>query len=114
MDGVPSLFPLDLVRTRYQGSKELTNAWSVISVTHVIGDNDYTIRCQLGMEPDSALLRRPANKVDSFMWDAHEALGSDRWYSSPVQRPTSKVQPGTFSMAAAPTAWRWTAESVMI
>lgn len=111
MDGIPSLHPLDLIRTASQDERSVSLVWSVLSVKHVIKRNDYTVVCDLGEETANRadLLQRRVNEVIPFYRLHRQALGGTEWYTTPVLRIRDTVVPGNLQAAS----WYWTAEQVV-
>ena len=111
MDGVPSLHPLDLIRTASQDERTVSLVWSILSVKHVIKRNDYTVVCELGEETANRadLLQRRVNEVIPFYRLHRQALGGTKWYTVPALRMRDNVVPGNPLSAS----WYWTAEQVV-
>jgi hypothetical protein len=111
MDGVPSLHPLDLIRTASQDERTVSLVWSILSVKHVIKRNDYTVVCELGEETANRadLLQRRVNEVIPFYRLHRQALGGTEWYTVPALRMRGNVTPGNTQAAS----WYWTAEQVV-
>lgn len=113
MDGIPNMYPLDLVRTGKEGIRELDAVWSVLSIRHVLTRNDYLIRVELGQETtaEQDLLQRPIHHVEPTYRLHRQTIGSNEWYVTPQLRLRGTPIYGLPGISSDKN-WYWTAERV--